>query len=72
MGRDVNKVDVNKKQPRVIACRKCRHYQVTWDPSLPYGCRAHGFKSRRNPAQVVFESSGIECQLYDSKRNHSK
>jgi hypothetical protein len=50
-----------------IACIKCRYYQVTWDPRQPYGCRAHGFKSHRNPAVIVYESSGIECQLFEEK-----
>ena len=65
-------MDINKKVSRVVSCRKCRYYQVTWDPKLPYGCRAHGFKSRKNPALVVFESSGLECQLYDPKQNSKK
>jgi hypothetical protein len=46
------------------ACHRCRYYQVTWDPRLPYGCAAHGFKTRRNPAHIVYESSGMECQLF--------
>jgi hypothetical protein len=47
-----------------IACYRCRFYQVTWEPARPYGCTAHGFKSKINPAVVVFQASGIECQLY--------
>jgi hypothetical protein len=54
-------------QSNTIACHKCRHYQVTWDARLPYGCRAHGFKTRKNPALAVYEASGIECQLFESK-----
>lgn len=49
------------------SCQRCRHYQVTWDMQKPYGCGAHGFKSRKNPAVVVFESSGVECQLFALK-----
>jgi len=58
---------MTESERRKISCIKCRYYQVTWDPNQPYGCRAHGFKSRRNPAQVVFESSGLECQLFEPK-----
>jgi len=54
-------------EKRRIACLKCRYYHVTWDARKPYGCRAHGFKTHRNPALVVFESSGIECQLFEEK-----
>ncbi|WP_240744818.1 uracil-DNA glycosylase [Desulforhopalus sp. IMCC35007] len=44
------------------------HYFITYEPSNPYGCRAMGFKSRKNPARVVFESSGMECQLFKAKK----
>lgn len=50
-----------------IVCRKCIHYFVTHDPERPYGCRAMGFKSRKNPALVVFESSGMQCRLFSPK-----
>jgi hypothetical protein len=52
-----------------VSCRNCRHYQVTWDPNLPFGCAAHGFKSRKNPALVVYESSGFECQLFAARKS---
>ncbi len=52
---------------RRVACLKCRYYKVTWDVQRPYGCRAHGFKSPRNPSLIVYESSGIECQLFEPK-----
>jgi hypothetical protein len=51
------------------ACRGCRYYRMTWDPKLPYGCAAHGFKSDRNPAQVVYETSGLECLLFIPREN---
>jgi len=55
-----------------VSCIKCRYYQVTWDVRMPYGCRAHGFKTFRNPAAVVYESSGIECQLFEPKTKNSE
>ncbi len=48
-------------------CRKCKNFYITYDPAKPYGCRAMGFKSRRQPSLVVYETSGIICQLYDPK-----
>jgi len=51
-----------------VACYQCLHYQVTWDPRQPYGCKAHGFKTNKNPSLVVYESSGFECQLFESKK----
>lgn len=59
-------MDPGDKEKKV-ACHKCRYYKVTWDSQQPYGCLAHGFKSRRNPALIVYENSGIECQLFESK-----
>ncbi len=54
-------------KPAGPSCQRCRHYQVTWDMQKPYGCQAHSFKSNRNPAAVVFESSGVQCQLFELK-----
>ena len=48
-------------------CFQCIHYYITHDPQRPYGCRAMGFKSRINPARVVFLSSGLHCQLFSAK-----
>jgi hypothetical protein len=28
-----------------------------------------GFKSKKNPARVVYENSGMECQLFLAKKN---
>ena len=56
-----------ERKTRQVACLKCRYYQVTWDAQRPYGCRAHGFKTNRNPSVIVYESSGIECQLFEPK-----
>jgi hypothetical protein len=53
-------------------CLQCKHYYITYEPSLPYGCRAMRFKSARNPAQVVFSSSGIHCQLFMLKKGDKK
>lgn len=49
-------------------CIQCIHYFITYETANPYGCRAMGFKSRKNPARVVFESSGMECQLFTPKK----
>jgi len=49
-------------------CLKCIHYFITHDPVAPYGCRALGFKSRTIPARVVYESSGMHCQLFSLKK----
>jgi hypothetical protein len=49
-------------------CITCKEYYITYDASMPYGCRAMKFKSAKNPAQVVFTSSGIHCQLFMLKK----
>jgi hypothetical protein len=53
-------------------CLKCIYYYITYEPSMPYGCRAMKFKSARNPAQVVFSSSGMHCQLFKQKKSEKK
>jgi hypothetical protein len=47
-----------------VACGRCLYYRVTWDTALPFGCAAHKFKSARNPALAVYQSSGLQCQLF--------
>ena len=48
-------------------CFACRNFFITHEPARPYGCRAMGFKSKKMPSQVVFDSSGMECQLFEKK-----
>lgn len=55
---------------KIPQCRGCRHFYITHNPSLPYGCRAMNFRSKRNPAIVVYESSGMICQLYAPKKKN--
>jgi hypothetical protein len=52
-------------------CLQCIHYFITYDSGRPYGCRAMAFKSRKKPARLVYESSGISCQLYAPKKQGS-
>jgi len=50
-----------------IRCIKCRHYQITWDIERPYGCGTLNFKSRIEPSQYVFQTSGALCQSFEAK-----
>lgn len=50
-----------------VNCLKCKYYYITWEPATPYGCRVFGFKSRRMPSEVVYQSSGNLCQGYEEK-----
>lgn len=52
-------------------CLDCTHYYITYDPARPYGCRGLGFKSRTSPARVVYEASGIHCQLFTAKKQRN-
>jgi hypothetical protein len=49
-------------------CTACKHYYVTYETGRPYGCRAMGFKSKVSPAKVVYETSGMVCQLFEPKK----
>ncbi len=48
-------------------CFECRHFFITHEPALPYGCRAMGFKSRELPCAVVLRSSNAPCLLLEPK-----
>ncbi len=53
-------------------CFRCRAYYVTYDASLPHGCRSFGFQSVRLPRDEVRLSSGAECAAYEPKRLPSR
>ena len=53
-------------------CIKCIHYFVTHNHAKPHGCRAMGFKCMQNPADMVFSSSRMECQLFQAKPTANK
>jgi hypothetical protein len=54
-----------------IDCHKCRHYYVTWNPKLPHGCRAMGFRGRYMPSIAVRRISGMACLMYAEKKNNN-
>ena len=56
-----------QKEREKIDCFKCKHFYVTWDQSFPRGCKAMGFKSKEMPADVVYQSSGMECMRFEEK-----
>ncbi|MDQ7001416.1 MAG: hypothetical protein Q9N02_01845 [Ghiorsea sp.] len=56
-----------KSPPTQPICRQCKHYFITWDAKLPYGCRAFAFKSRRMPSLEVLRSSGKPCIQFTQK-----
>jgi hypothetical protein len=65
-------MDARKRRAVAVVCHNCRYYHVTWDRNAPFGCAAHRFKSALNPARAVFESSGIECQLFFPKERRAR
>ncbi len=54
-------------KPKVL-CIACRFFYITYETTLPYGCRAMNFKSRQMPSRVVFANSGLKCQAFQSKK----
>lgn len=51
-----------------IACMKCKHYHVTFDPASPRGCRLYGFKSSLMPYVLVKQSTGKDCAAFEEKK----
>jgi hypothetical protein len=62
-------IESNKGQPaaKTINCIKCMYYYVTWDPVMPKGCKAFGFKTHEIPSVLVKKSSGHACLKFESK-----
>ena len=50
-----------------IQCMKCIHYQVTFDPQAPRGCKLYQFKSATMPYVLVKQSTGHDCHSFQEK-----
>ncbi|WP_321323740.1 uracil-DNA glycosylase [Thiomicrorhabdus sp.] len=59
------------KKTNQIDCFKCQYFYITWDTHAPRGCKAFGFKTKRIPSHVVFETSGEECLKFCPKKEAS-
>ena len=53
--------------PTPPRCVGCRHLFVTYDPSLPHGCRLFGMRTRGMPCQVVEAETGEACNGYEER-----
>ena len=56
-------------QNKIIRCYGCIHYFITYDRHRPYGCARFGFKTKTLPAQVVIESTGMQCAYREERVN---
>ena len=56
---------MNLKEDQKINCIKCKHFYVTWETSFPNGCKAYGFKSKKLPIALVFQSTGKSCTCFE-------
>ncbi len=48
-------------------CYQCKHFAISWQPSMPYACRLLGFKSKALPAIEVMRIDGRICQGFQAK-----
>ena len=48
-------------------CKKCRHFYITWDAAMPYGCRLYQFKSKAIPALTIEQQIGEACLGFSAK-----
>jgi len=49
------------------ACIKCEHYFVTYDKSVPRGCKLFNIKSKMAPTFAVKISTGLHCPAFSPK-----
>lgn len=54
-----------------IPCMRCVHYQVTFDPTAPRGCKLYQFKSATMPSVLVKQSTGHDCTSYEERGKKS-
>ena len=51
-----------------MKCRDCKHFFITFDQRVPYGCRVYQIKSAKLPSLAVKDAnSGQECIGFSPK-----
>ena len=55
------------KAERGPNCFQCKHFAISWQPSMPYACRLLGFKSKVLPAIEVMRIDGRKCLGFAAK-----
>ena len=53
-------------------CNNCIHFYVTYKRSFPYGCRAFGIVSKKNPYLEIKKVSGTNCALFSKRIKYDK
>ena len=48
-------------------CKQCRHFYISWDAAMPYGCRLYQFKAKVLPALAVEQQIGEACLGFSRK-----
>ena len=62
-----NQIYINLIVKNKINCWNCKYFYISWHPTMPYACRAFGFKSKNIPSLEVLSADGRLCKAYNSK-----
>lgn len=61
------KIQLMNEENMKPLCRNCKYFQISWDASMPNGCRLYAIKSKQMPSVIVKQSSGVECLGFEVK-----
>jgi len=53
-------------------CRQCKHFFITFDAKVPYGCRRFSMKTRDLPSNVVKQAGQGDCGGFEAKPDPAK
>lgn len=53
-------------------CIQCIHYQVTYNPRQPHGCKAYRFQGMGLPSLTIKKETGQDCLAYEQRKNLKK
>jgi hypothetical protein len=49
-------------------CSDCKHFYITYDSRIPYGCKQFGFKCKDLPSKIVASAGQGECNGFEAKK----
>jgi predicted nucleic acid-binding Zn-ribbon protein len=53
-------------------CLQCAHYFSTYDPKVPRGCKAYGFRSLGMPSTIIERETNRPCMAFKQNAHFSK
>ena len=67
-----NKQNNSAQKPARVNCFQCKYFKAVYDFNYPKICELFGFRGKKMPSIVVYESTGSVCLGFEQKEKKVK